>query len=125
MTLPPKLEGELEELRSDYVFEVIEDPDFINLIFKDFALGEGYSLTHSELLLRMPRSYPDAGPDMFWTAVEVLLAGGTVPQAADSIEPYAGKNWRRFSWHRPPWNPNVDNLHGHIEFIRRRLREKK
>ena len=125
MTLPPKLEREIAELRATNQIEVIEDPDYINLVFGAFPLGEGYNIAASDLLLRVPRSYPDAGPDMFWVAKEVVLATGSAPQAAESIETYLGKPWRRFSWHRKSWNPTFDNLHGHMEFIRRRLREQK
>ena len=127
MTLPPKLQRELDELNAQFQIEVYEDPDFINLVFKDFKLGDGYSVAASDLLMRVPRSYPDAGPDMFWVSPEVKLASGALPQAGESIERYLDKDWRRFSWHRPgnQWNPTVDNMHGQLEFINRRLREQK
>ncbi len=128
MPLPPRLEQELNELRSQHQIEVKEETDVINVIFLGFVIGDGYAVTHSDLLLRIPRSYADAGPDMFWMAPAVLLANGQTPQAADSRERYVDREWRRFSWHRPPsnpWNPNIDNLHSHLEFIRKRLREKK
>lgn len=126
MTLPPRLEQEINELRSSQTIEVIEDPDFVNLLFVGFALGVGYNKTQSDLLLRVPRSYPEAGPDMFWVDQGVTLANGTIPQAADSVETYCGRLWRRFSWHRQTqWNPTFDNIHGQVEFIRRRLKEQK
>src|SRR5947209_2730416 len=120
MPLPPRLEQELNELRAHHQIQVIEEAEIINVILLDFAVGPGYCRSHSDLLLRIPRSYPDAGPDMFWMGLEVLLENGQVPQAADSRERYVERDWRRFSWHRPPstpWNPNVDNLHSHLEFI--------
>jgi hypothetical protein len=55
----------------------------------------------------------------------VLLPGGQCPQNAGLIESYLDRQWRRFSWHRQAWNPSVDNLHSHLEFVRRRLREKR
>lgn len=127
MTLPPKLKRELGELRKSSNFEVIEDPEFINLVFSAFPLGDGYSASQCDLLLKVPRSYPDAGPDMFWVNPEVTLASGLLPQAAEHTETHLNRSWRRFSWHRQgsQWNPTVDNLHGHMEFINRRLREKK
>jgi hypothetical protein len=128
MTLPPRLQCEIGELmETPCNIEVSEDPDFINLVFRAFALGEGYSAPESDLLLKVPRSYPEAGPDMFWLDTEITLANGQIPQSAENIEAHLGKNWRRFSWHRQgsPWNPTIDNIHGYIEFIRRRLREKK
>jgi hypothetical protein len=125
MTLLPKLEKEIAELRETFTIEIIEDPNFVNLIFKEFPLGEGFNMTTSDLLLRVPRSYPDTGPDMFWTEPTLIFANGQIPQAAESIENHISRSWRRFSWHRQPWNPTIDNLHGHIEFIKRRLRDKK
>jgi len=125
MALPPRLEMELEGLRITHAIEVIEEPELINLIFKDFDLGEGFNISRCDILVRIPRSYPEAGPDMFWTNPELTLANGQIPQAAEHMEDYISKRWRRFSWHRQPWNPTVDNILVHLEFIRRRLREKK
>lgn len=125
MALPPRLEKEVQELRDAQRVDIAEDGDYINLVLPAFALGEGFSVATSDLLIRVQRSYPDAGPDMFWVDVSVLLANGQAPQAAEVIETHAGRNWRRFSWHRKGWNPSVDNLDSYIEFIRRRLKEKK
>jgi len=125
MALPPKLEKEIEELRSEYSIDVIEDAEILNVIFKDFPLGEGFNLERTDILLRVPRSYPDSGPDMFWTHPTLTLANGQVPLNADALESYVSKQWRRFSWHRQSWNPSVDNIHGNMEFIRKRLKEKK
>ncbi len=126
MPLPPRLEEELVELRGrNHQIDVTEDPDFISVVLIDFALGDGYSREFSDLLLRVPRAYPDAGPDMFWTTPDLLLANGQPPQSGEVIEQYLGRPWRRFSWHRPVWNPSIDNLHAYLEFIRKRLRERK
>lgn len=121
------MQREIDELGSlSYSIEVSEDTDFINLVFKGFPLGEGYSAKETDLLLKIPRSYPEAGPDMFWVDPKITLDSGQVPQAADSMENHLGKIWRRFSWHRgSAWHPTIDNIHGHIEFIRRRLKDKR
>lgn len=124
MAVPPKLEKEIGELRATYSLDVVEDSEFINLIFKDFPLAEGFSTPSSDLLLRVPKSYPDAGPDMFYTDTAVTLSSGELAKNTDSIEPFVGRNWRRFSWHRQqPWNPIVDNMHSCVEFIHCRLRK--
>jgi len=126
MTLPPRLESELDELtRASYNIEVVEEPDFINLVFKGFPLGPGFNMAQSDLLLMIPRAYPDAGPDMFWVDPGVMLASGQIPQSAETVEQRLNRPWRRFSWHRQgsPWNPTIDNLRGHIEFVQRRLKE--
>jgi len=125
MALPPRLEKEVEELRRIYQVTIIEDSEWINIVLPAFPLGDGFTVFSSDLLLRVPRSYPDAGPDMFWLEVAVTLPSGQPPQAAEVIEQHVGRSWRRFSWHRRSWKPSVDNLDGYLEFVHRRLLEKK
>lgn len=125
MALPPRLEKELQELGAVQQIDVIEDGDWINVLIRAFALGDGFSVATSDLLIRVQRSYPDSGPDMFWVDLSVLLPNGQPPQAAEATEIYMDRSWRRFSWHRQGWNPTIDNFHSYLEFIRRRLREKK
>jgi hypothetical protein len=125
VALPPRLEKELEELRREHSINVVENGDTIFLIFPSFVLSDGFRVTAADLLLQVPRSYPDAGLDMFWLEPTVLLANGQCPQNADLIESYVNRQWRRFSWHRQGWNPAVDNLHGYLEFVRYRLRDKR
>jgi hypothetical protein len=123
MAIPPRLKTEIDELKGALAFEISEDAEYVFLILKEFPLGNGFNVPTSDLLLKIPKSYPDTGPDMFWTAPNVAFADGRIPQGAESIEQILGKDWRRFSWHRQPWNPIVDNMHNHIEFIRFRLRK--
>jgi hypothetical protein len=125
VTLPPRLDKEIAELLQEHAVNVQEEGDHIAIILPSFKLGEGFNKASSDLLIQVPRSYPDAGPDMFWLDVDITLANGSIPQSAESTATLSGRNWRRFSWHRAAWNPSVDNLHGYLEFIRRRLREKK
>jgi hypothetical protein len=120
--LPAKLSKELGDLRARYTVEVLEEPDFVNAIISGFPTGEGYNSETTTVLLRVPRAYPDAGMDMFWTAVELTLADGRIPQAAESIETYVGRPWRRFSWHHNGWPPATQSLPAYLEFVRRRFR---
>jgi hypothetical protein len=125
MPVPPRLEKEINELRKQWEIELYEDADFVALVLKNFPVGNGYSVANCDLLLKVPKSYPDAGPDMFWTDPRLTLANGQIPQSGEAIEAFIGGQWRRFSWHRSSWNPNVDNMHGHVEFVRKRLRDLK
>ncbi len=123
MPIPPRLEAEIIELRKSFEVEIIEDDQNVNLVFKDFPLGDAFNVPKSDLLLKVPKTYPDAGPDMFWTDTVVTFADGRIPQATELIEVNLGRQWRRFSWHREAWNPTFDNMHGHIEFVKARLRK--
>lgn len=118
MALPPRLAKEIEQLESRP--EITEDGSVINLVFRNYSIPPGYNRPTADLLVRVPLSYPDAGPDMFWMSPPLTLASGVFPQAANSMETYASQQWQRFSWHTN-WKPNTDNLHGYLHFIRRRL----
>lgn len=119
--LPPRLAKELDDLSKNYRIDIVETPDFIHLLFLEFPTAPHFNNPTTTLLLRVPRAYPDAGLDMFWTDAGLTLDNGTVPQSADSIEEYNGRRWRRFSWHHNGWNPNIHNLHTYIVFVRRRF----
>jgi hypothetical protein len=121
MPLPPRLQTELDDISSEYSVHVVEDASHINVILANFRVGRGFNSDTTDVLLKIPRAYPDAGPDMFWTRPGLLLKDGRAPQAADIIEAHVGDQWRRFSWHPSRWNPVNDNLRTYIEFVRERL----
>ena len=124
MSLPPRLEKELDELRREHPVNTLEEGPWINLVLPSFSIGDGFNVPSSDLLLRLQLTYPDAGPDMFWLETKVLLANGQCPKNAELIEFYVARQWRRFSWHRKAWSPSIDNLSSYVEFVRRRLKEK-
>jgi len=133
--LPPQLETEIHGLRREYAVDAVEEASIIDVVLRDFPTSGLYSKPRTNLLIRVPRSYPDAGLDMFWTDYDLTLQGGGVPNGAsvmelcpalDVIPDFKAKEWRRFSWHPQPgtpsrWNPSIDNLFSYIEFVRRRF----
>ena len=121
MAIPPRLQSELNELAKSLALEIVEEPEVIDVVFRGFPVGSNFSLVSSDVLVRVPKTYPEAGPDMFWTQPELTLKDGRIPQSAEHMEDYLGRRWRRFSWHRARWTPSVDNMHGYLEFIRKRL----
>jgi hypothetical protein len=125
MAIPPRLERELTELKKEHRLQVVPDGSFINIVFVQFPLGPGYRPSASDLLVKVPLSYPDAGPDMFWTDPAVMLATGAIPQNAQAKETHIQREWRRFSWHHRRWNSVTDNLVSYLEFVRSRLRQAK
>jgi hypothetical protein len=122
--LPPRLAVELEALKTVHPVEVQEGQDFIEVIVSNVPTSGTFNCPATTVLIRVPRAYPDAGLDMFWTDPGLILADGQIPQAANSMEQYAGRMWRRFSWHHNGWNPTLNNLHTYMEFVRRRFRDR-
>jgi len=123
--IPEHIEKEIEGLRKEaYLIDLIEAEGFANLIFHDYALPVGYSKAATDLLIKLPMSYPNGRPDMFWTDEDLILKDGRIPKNADVIETALGNKWRRFSWHpQGGWNPGADNLRTYLEFVDSGLRK--
>jgi hypothetical protein len=121
--VPEQLLQEVNGLREGgYQVEVVEADGFANLVFRSYVLPASLSKPSSDILVKIPLSYPNGRPDMFWTDVDVLLKDGRVPRSAEAIESALGRQWRRFSWHPTTWNPGVNNILTYLEFVNDRLR---
>ena len=93
-----------------------------NVEIAKYPINSGYyNEAVVNLLLRLPLSYPNGKPDMFWLDDDFVLKDGKVPKSAEHMEHWLGRNRRRFSWHLSSWNPGVDNLVTYLEFVNTRL----
>ena len=120
-----QLEIELEASRQNgREFGVKEADGLIYVIIKNYPLPAGYNKRHTRVLLKIPLSYPNGNPDMFWVDPDVHLSSGG-NQANANIENALGEPWLRFSWHPQKWNPVMDNLNTFLEFVNRRLMQLK
>ena len=112
------LRQEVENLRNEgFSVEIIEAEGVVNLLLENYALPPIYNKPSTTLLLRVPESYPNGNPDMFWSEMDLLCVNGQVPNTAETIETHLGKQWRRFSWHPQGWNPGIGNLCMYLEFV--------
>jgi hypothetical protein len=120
--IPEQLAQEAEVLRAEgQSVDLIEAEGLVNLVLHSYPLPPGYNKATTELLVKIPASYPNGRPDMFWVDEDLLLKDGRCPRSADLIETILGKKWRRFSWHPQGWNPGTDNLRTYLEFVNARL----
>jgi len=123
--MPQPLTQEIEKLRiRGQEVEVYEDSGLILLVMKEYSLPQGYNKATTNLLLKIPLSYPNGNLDMFWTDPDLHLQESN-GQANTTIETILGGQWLRFSWHPQKWNPGVDNLFTFLEFVNRRLMQLK
>jgi hypothetical protein len=119
---PDILLKEIAGLReSGYGVVLVEEDGFVNVILERYPLPPLYNKQSTKLLLRIPISYPNGSPDMFWTDPDLLCAGGQIPTNADSLETHVGQQWRRFSWHPQGWNPGTGSLLMYLEFVNQGL----
>lgn len=120
-----QLSREIEQLyEQGYRTEVHEDSGLTIVILKKFPLPKGYNKDCTDVLIKVPVSYPNGKLDMFWTEQDLRLANATA-LASTSTEQILGRQWLCFSWHPGKWNPGRDNILTFVEFINRRLAQLK
>lgn len=121
--LPAQLIDEVKALCEGGLTAILTEADgMANVEIVKYTVSSGhYNKETIDLLLRLPFSYPNGKPDMFWVDENFVLKDGKVPKAAEVIETWLGKRRRRFSWHLSSWNPGADNLLTYLEFINNRL----
>jgi len=92
------------------------------LVVSDYALPTGYTPNRVQLLLKLPPTFPDAAPDMFWLYPEVKAPTGNMPRST-STERLLNQDWQRFSWHLVPgaWKPGVSSLRDYLRCIAARF----
>jgi len=124
MAIPAELRQHAEELQgaTGVAVDLIDEPDRIFVVLSKVPLPPGLlSKDASDVLYLADQQYPLSSMDMFWTDVDLVRRDGSVPGNADSIEQYAGRSWRRFSWHRNgSWNPAGNPLLDHHAFMEAR-----
>lgn len=94
----------------------------ILVVIQDYQLPNGFKISSSPLLLKIPITYPQGKPDMFWLATEAMPIHGKLP-FSPRTESLLGKSWLRYSWHPAKWNPSQDNLATFLGFIESGLRK--
>lgn len=92
-------------------FEEVSDGERKGIVFKGCALPETLDAAAADILVILPSSYSDAGPDMFHTDPWVKLrASGKYPEAADQAVDFVGRRWQRWSRHNNEWRAGVDGI---------------
>lgn len=120
-TMSQQLSKEIEHLAvQGEEIEVHEDSGLVILILRNYPLPRGYNKETTNLLLKVPLSYPNGKLDMFWTDPDLRLLESN-GLANTTTEIILGRQWLRFSWHPQNWNPDTDNLFTFLEFANRRL----
>jgi hypothetical protein len=120
--LPAQLMTEVEVMKTEgHSLALHEEGGTALVVLENYPVPQGYNKPTTQLLLKVPLSYPNGQPDMFWTDDDFALANGSAPQSAEVFETYLGKRWRRFSWHPQGWNPATCNLKTYVEFVNVRL----
>jgi hypothetical protein len=92
------------------------------LVMPEYRLPVGFQPNLVQLLIKLPPTFPDAAPDMFWVSPEVRAPNGCLPRATSS-ERLLGQDWQRYSWHLAPgaWKPGVSTLRDFLRCVAARF----
>ncbi len=126
--IPDALLADLKILQDrGFSYKIVEENPRIFIVFNDHPLPVGlYNMEKTDLLVFTTPYYPNAGFDMFWVDDRLLLKNNNIPQGAEAVESYLGRNWRRFSYHPyniKPWNPSEDNVVTFMAYVEQRLKK--
>ncbi len=122
MTLPANDQAYLDERGGGY--RVVLEANVTCIVLESFRLPAGYDRPQADLLLRLQPGYPDVPPDMWWFDPPVRFGDGGAPPATESMEPYLGRTWQRWSRHLSAgqWRSGIDCLETFIALVRSELR---
>lgn len=105
----------------DFSFREVASNGHKGLIISDYILPEGkYDRDQVDLLILLPKGYPDITPDMFYLfPAVVLMPGKQTAKAANVKFNFENKEWQRWSRHSPApnWRPGIDGLHTYLKKV--------
>lgn len=106
-------------------FDVAMDGGNTGIVLKSLALPTGkFSHDAADVLILLPKGYPDCPPDMFYVSPKLTLAGtGQVPKACTAEHRFGGRVWQRWSRHNNAWRPGVDGLRTMVARVQTALAE--
>ena len=125
MQLPEDDESYLRD--KGYGWQLIPDGNGAFLVIKDYPTSaQLFDRDRTDLMVRIPAGYNNAGLDMFYVDPPLRLReGGGYPQAADHFEDHVGRHWQRFSRHlKNAWRAGIDGLPSFLSLIHRELQAK-
>lgn len=98
--IPEQLDLEIKELCNDgyKINAEAKDDGSIHLVFNNYPVPLGYKKQYIKLLLKIPASYPNGKPDMFWVDADLELSNGEFKQETGvTKDKIFGVEWIRFS----------------------------
>jgi len=105
-------------------YKLVPGASEVFFIAKDLAVSATkWDRSQTDLMLRIPNGYPNAGLDMFWVDPPLQFRTGGYPTSADQFENHASRRWQRFSRHlATPWRPGVDGIGSFLALVLAELR---
>jgi hypothetical protein len=108
-----------DEQRYHEVSELPQPDGWTFVIYRDFQIPSDYRPDRIDVLVKLPPTFPDAAPDMFWVSPHVTVGPGGSSPRGTTTENVLSASWQRFSWHLSPgsWRPGVSTMRDFIRCI--------
>ena len=108
-----------DEQRHGEVQELRQSDGWTFLVYRDFRLLPEFRPDKVDLLVKLPPTFPDAAPDMFWIQPPVVVAATGAAPRGTTMETLLGQTWQRFSWHLAAgaWRAGVSDLRDFLRCI--------
>lgn len=108
-----------------YEFDVVVEGGNTGIALKSVKLPAGkFNCETVDVLILLPKGYPDCPPDMFYVSPSLTLAvTGQVPKACTVEHRFGGRVWQRWSRHNNAWRPGVDGLRTMVARVQTALAE--
>jgi len=88
-----------DEQRYAEMVELPQPDGWTYVIYRDFQIPSEFRPDRVDLLVKLPPTFPDAAPDMFWVSPHVAVGAGATSPRGTTTETVLGVSWQRFSWH--------------------------
>jgi hypothetical protein len=108
-----------------YDFDVVVEGDSTGIVLKSMKLPVGkFGRETADVLILLPKGYPDCPPDMFYVSPKLTLADtGQIPKACTVEHRFGERVWQRWSRHNNAWRPGVDGLRTMVARVQTALAE--
>jgi hypothetical protein len=105
-------------LDDNFVWEAVVEAGMLCVTLHGYPMAAGLVPTATDLLIRLPPGFPDAGPDMFWCNDVVGRSDGVAIPAVQEMETHLGRTWQRWSRHIGGfWRPGTDDLRSYMRYV--------
>ncbi len=105
-------------LDDNFVWDAIVEAGMVCVTIHGYPMAAGLTPATTDLLVRLPPGFPDAGPDMFWCSDTISRCDGIGIDAVQVTEAHLGRTWQRWSRHiGGQWRPGIDGLRSYMRYV--------
>lgn len=124
--IPPRRDFSVLDADEDHLdqlglrWETVVEGERRWLVVHGYPVPDGYKVSHTELAIEVPPTYPQAALYGFYAFPPLALASGNEIPSTQLRGTIRGREFHGWSRHRgsnDPWNPTKDNIATHMTLV--------